>query len=377
MTISFFNYVERYKSLPDRLPELIEAHCAKGQFILKDSVVSFEKAIAEYLQLHNSTQKAVHCAAVSSASMGMVIALKALGIGPGDEVITPAYSYVSTASAIVSVGATPIFVDVNKNDFMLNSETVLCKITSRTKAVIAVHLYRQVMDVAALKSKLPASISIVEDSATCLGGSVNGTPTGLIGDVGVYSFFPAKPLGGLGDAGMLVTHDKLLHRKCAMYRNHGQDGQVRFTHFVLGYNSRMDDINAAYLMQKLTKLEEQNQRRNAIVEQYDAVIDRLGWRRQQSDISLGDVKNVPYSYVLLTESPQALADHLRREGIESKRGFPDPLPDQPAFADWRKIDDDFPNSQTIAQQAIALPIYPELTDTQVESVVIALQSYKG
>jgi len=162
-----------------------------------------------------------------------------------------------------------------------------------------------------------------------------------------------------------------------MYRNHGQDGQVRFTHFVLGYNSRMDDINAAYLMQKLTKLEEQNQRRNAIVEQYDAVIDRLGWRRQQSDISLGDVKNVPYSYVLLTESPQALADHLRREGIESKRGFPDPLPDQPAFADWRKIDDDFPNSQTIAQQAIALPIYPELTDTQVESVVIALQSYKG
>lgn len=375
MTIEFFNYGERFQSVPDLLPDLIESHSASGQFILKESVAAFEQSVADFLMERNTNTNPVYCACISSASMGMVIALKALGIGPGDEVITPAYSYVSTASAIVSAGATPVFVDVDPETFMISTETVKTKITARTKAVIAVHLYKHLMDVAALKSALPKSVAVVEDSATCMGGQLNGVPAGLMGDIGVYSFFPAKPLGGLGDAGMLVTQNPMLHRLCAMYRNHGQDGQVRFTHFVLGYNSRMDDINAAFLRQKLPMLEEHNRRRNVIAQQYDDIIDDLGWCRQQSNIGHTNIKEVPYSYILLSNKPKALVDHLYQNGVQARRGFPLALPDQPAFADWHDGVSDFMNTRNIVQSAVALPIYPELEDEQVLVVQEALTSF--
>ena len=375
MAISFFNYSERFKDLPERLPTLIEAHCASGQFILKESVLSFENALSQFLQDKMTMHTNVYCSGVSSASMGMTIALKALGIGPGDEVITPAYSYVSTASAIVSVGATPVFVDVEPKTFMLCPEAVIEKVTARTKAVIAVHLYRRLMDVAALKSALPKHISILEDSATCLGGVIDGVPAGLTGDIGVYSFFPAKPLGGLGDAGIIVTKDKKLHRKCNMYRNHGQDGQVRFTHFLLGYNSRMDDINAAFLQYKLSHLDNHNARRREIAEFYDKVIDELGWIRQKSLMPTSVVTEVPYSYVFLCDKPKELIEFLQDHGIEAKQGFPLALTAQPAFLPWVENVDSFAHANKIAQQAVALPTYPELSDAALLEVREVLSAF--
>lgn len=375
MTIPFFNYSTRFAQLPAQLPDLITQHCESGQFILKQSVASFEQQIAHYLQQKASDTQAICCAATSSASFGLIIALKASGIGPGDEVITPAYSYVSTASAIVSVGATPVFVDVDPTTFMLCASKVSEKVTSRTRAVIAVHLYSKLMSVAALRAVLPERVLIVEDSATCLGGQAQGTPAGLMGDIGVYSFFPAKPLGGLGDGGMIVTRDRQLHRKCMMLRNHGQDGRVRFTHFALGYNSRMDDINAAFLERKLPLLDENNARRRVIVQCYDQAVTESGWHNQQSAFQADEVTEVPYSYVFLATKAEELIAYLNQQGIEAKRGFPLPLTSQPAFSAWAENAEQFVHARDIAQRAVALPLYPELSNQQVSEVVDALYAF--
>lgn len=374
MTIRFFNYPARFAALAQRLPALITDHCESGQFILKQSVVTFERTLERYLQAKSAAADEVYCAATSSASSGMIIALKALGIGPGDEVITPAYSYVSSASAIASVGATPVFADVDPGTFMLSLQQVMEKITPRTKAVIAVHLYSHLMDIPALRAVLPSRVAVIEDSATCLGAVAEGCPAGLLGDIGVYSFFPAKPLGGLGDGGMIVTANKQLQRKCQMLRNHGQDGQVRFTHFMVGYNSRMDEINAAFLQEKLPQLDADNARRRAIASLYDRAVTGAGWQPQAAGLRADAVEEVPYSYVFLCPQAETLVAALQQQGIEAKRGFPAPLTAQPAFSPWVSADACFPCAHRIAATAVALPIYPQLSDDAVFTVIEALQT---
>ncbi|MCL2897119.1 DegT/DnrJ/EryC1/StrS family aminotransferase [Brenneria tiliae] len=375
MTISFFNYSGRYESLPQLLPELITRHCSDGQFILKESVLSFERSLSQYLKKRGNNTDDVYCTAVSSASYGMIIALKALNIGPGDEVITPAWSYISTASSIASVGATPVFVDVDPNTFMLSPPLVATRVTKHTKAVIAVHLYSHMVNIAELRAALPENVSIVEDSATCLGGRAHNKAAGLMGDIGVYSFFPAKPLGGLGDGGAIITHNKQLYRICKMYRNHGQDGQVRFTHFLLGYNSRMDDINAAFLEMKLPLLDSNNERRRAIADKYDKAIDGIGWKRQSEAFTSGNIEEVPYSYVFLATNPKTLINYLREKSIEAKPGFPLALTSQPAFSPWVDSKNVYINANDIAEHAVALPLYPEMTNLEVFEVIEALKAF--
>ncbi len=361
MNIEFFNYNERFTSMEKVLPELIQSHCETGEFILKRTVTKFEKALQDYID------KDSYCLGVSSASTGMILALKSLGIGKGDEVITPAYSYVSTVSSIISVGATPVFVDVSLSNFMAATEEIINKVSNNTKAVIAVHLYSSLMNIKDLRNKLPTKISILEDSATCLGGKFNdGTPTGLHGDIGVYSLFPAKPLGSLGDAGIIITKNKKLHRICKMLRNHGQDEHTRFMHFTLGYNSRMDDINAAFLLRKLNNLDEQNDRRREIAARYDLALRRNSKLKNQEN-SYND--RVPYSYVVLYQNPEKFIAFLAKRGIQAKRGFPGALTRQPAFTYLVENPNQYPVADKIANSAVALPIYPELTNAQVDFVI--------
>lgn len=365
MNVPFFNYQARFSGVPSTVPQLIQEHCKSGEFILKSSVARFEHALETWLA-HNAT-----CLGVRSASGGMLLALKALGIGPGDEVITPAYSYISTASVIIAAGATPVFVDVSADDYMAPIEAICAAITSKTRAVIAVHLYSGLTDIPALRKKIPAGISIIEDSATALGGTMANIPAGLLGDVGVYSFFPAKPLGGLGDAGIIVTTNKKLHQVCKMLRNHGQDGKQRFTHHLLGFNSRMDDINAAFLLQKLPSLHAQNNRRREIATQYDNAFLSMNIHIQKNT----HAGRVPYSYVLLTENPNRMIQHLHACGVEAKRGFPAAITRQPALQTWVKNPDDFAVADRIAREAVALPVYPELADTQIAQVIDVVSNF--
>lgn len=365
MSVPFFNYQQRFAELPEVVTELINEHCVSGEFILKSSVAKFEKTL-ETLLGHSAK-----CLGVSSASTGMLLALKAMGIGPGDEVITPAYSYISTASVIVNAGATPVFVDVSPDNYLATVENICEVVTDKTRAVIAVHLYSSLMDIPALREKLPARIKILEDSATTLGGAINGVPTGLLGDIGVYSFFPAKPLGGLGDAGAIVTAQENLHRICKMLRNHGQDGKQRFVHHLLGYNSRMDDINAAFLTKKVADLRRKNNKRWEIAKRYDAAFTQLDIHVQKDR----NPERVPYSYVILVNDPDGLNNHLSAENIEAKRGFPAAVTRQPAMRPWVNNPDGFPMADRIARQAVALPIYPELTGQQIAMVIDSVTAF--
>jgi len=365
MNVAFFNYQRRFAELPSAVSELISEHCASGEFILKTSVAEFEQTL-ETLVGHNA-----RCLGVSSATTGMLIGLTALGIGPGDEVITPAYSYISTASVIVNAGAKPVFVDVSIDNYMASIENICDAVTDKTRAVIAVHLYSGLMDICTLRALLPQRIKILEDSATALGGAVAGVPTGLLGDIGVYSFFPAKPLGGLGDAGVIVTAQENLYRVCKMLRNHGQDGKQRFTHHLLGFNSRMDDINAAFLTRKVDDLHRQNNKRREIAKCYDANFTQLDIHVQQE----GKADRVPYSYVILVDDPDGLINCLQAQSIEAKRGFPGSVAQQPAMQPWVNDPDDFPVANRIANKAVALPIYPELTEEEITIVIDGVVSF--
>ncbi|SEI21383.1 dTDP-4-amino-4,6-dideoxygalactose transaminase [Rhizobium tibeticum] len=360
MNVSFFNYARTAALLPNALPDLLLIHCEKGEFILKSSVDFFERQVASF-----AGSEDLKTVAVGSASAGMQIALEALGIGPGDEVIAPAYSYSSTANSIVAAGATPIFVDIQANDWSIDVDAVVAAQSIRTKAVIAVHLYSGVCDIPLLRSRLPDHIHILEDSATSFGGKLRGHPLGTLGDIGVYSFYPAKPLGGLGDGGMIVTDREEVASLCRMRRNHGQDGKTRFVHHVSGHNSRMDEVNAAYLAIQMGFLVERIERRRAIAKRYDAAFTVAGVGLQHCN----EPERVPYRYVVRHPDASCLRQFLFDLKIETQTGFQAPLPHQPAFAHFVEKGASLPVALQMSQQAVCLPLYPELTDAEVNHVI--------
>jgi dTDP-4-amino-4,6-dideoxygalactose transaminase len=360
--IPFFDYRATHGADLDMIMECFADVTRTGEFILKRRTAAFEAALAARIGVTEAV-------ATSSATLGMTLILKAWGIGPGDEVITPSLSYTATAAAIDAVGARIVFCDVDPDTFLATPATVSAAMGPAARAILIPHLFRRLADLPALRALADkAGLLLLEDAATALGGRFkDGRPAGAVGHAGVYSFFPAKPLGGLGDGGIIITEDGELARRCRMLRNHGQDGITRFVHHDFGFNARMDEWNAGYLLRKLDGLDAALRGRDELAARYDAALTGLPLRPQAANSHCG----VPYAWAARFAQADALADCLMAQNIGLKRYRP--LNRHPAWAEAGGPAT--PIADTISAETIALPFGPGIKEEQVSHVAALIRCY--
>jgi dTDP-4-amino-4,6-dideoxygalactose transaminase len=387
MNVPLLDLGPQHEKLTGEFRSAFEKVLASGKFILGPEVELFEKEIAAACQ----SRHAISCASGSDA---LLLSLMALDVGPGDEVITSPYSFFATASCIARLGAEAVFADINLCCYNLDAREVLKKITPRTKAIIPVHLYGQSAEMEPyLAIAADKKIGIVEDAAQAIGAEYEGQPIGALGHIGCLSFFPTKNLGGLGDGGMLLTNDDKLAERLRILRVHG--AHPKYYHQQLGINSRLDTLQAAFLRVKLPHLPHwtDGRRKNSLY--YIEKLVEVGLAAQPNDGHHGHVSkskdkplilpcrcqssHVYNQFVIRLRNPDVrdpLRKHLETAGIGSEIYYPLSLHLQECFAIWGYGKGDFPNSELASASTIALPIFPELTNEQLDAVVKALISFK-
>jgi dTDP-4-amino-4,6-dideoxygalactose transaminase len=337
-----------------------------GYYILGKEVTDLENAIAKYLDV----KYAVGCASGTDA---LQIALMALDIKPGDEVITTPFTFVATAETIVLLRATPVYVDIDERTYNIDPAKIEAAITPKTKAIIPVHLYGQAAEMdpimqIALKHKL----AVIEDNAQGIGATYKGKKVGGIGDIGTISFFPSKNLGAFGDAGMMVTNSEELCKKMRMICNHGSN--VRYHHEILGVNSRLDALQAAILNVKLQYLDEWNNGRRKVVARYNTLL-------QGTAVVTPYVEpynqHIYHQYTLRAQNRDGLGEALKTKGIPWAIHYPIPLHLQPAFAHLTCEKGACPVAEKVSEEVISLPIHSELTDEQLVYMTDTIREFVG
>jgi len=326
------------------------------RFILGADVGELETEIANYC----STDFAVGCASGSDA---LILALRSLGVAQGDEVITSAYSFYATAGAIWHVGARPVFVDIEPNTFNIDPSLIASKITNKTKAIMPVHLFGQMADMTRIQA-VAGSIPIIEDSAQSLGARWNDIPAGNWGKAACLSFFPAKNLGAFGDGGMILTNDEQVHKHCRLLRVHG--AVKTYLHECVGYNSRLDTLQAAILRVKLRYLDDWAMKRRENARFYTSGFEGS---KVKTPFVHPNAISVFNQYVICVEDRDMIRQKLADNGISSAVYYPIPLPLQPCFSFLGYEKGDFPNSEYTAAHSLAIPVFPELTRNEIQQVM--------
>lgn len=368
--INFSDFAGRWPDAPTAILNILQEQCERGEFILKSAVAELEQALAGHAGRR-------HAVCVGSGTAALTLSLQTAGVGPGDEVIVPAFCYVAAATCVMQVGARPVFADVCPDRFTLTAATVAPALTPRTRAVVAAHVFAGLCDIPALADALPPDLLCIEDSATAFGARLGGRPAGALGGFGVYSFFPAKPLGGLGDGGVMLTDDDNAAALARALRNHGQDGRTRFVHHHVGMNSRLDDINARWLLRGLDRNAHELAHKQALARRYDEALAPLNTQLdgllQTQQRGTDDFS--PHAYVVRTPQRDGLAAHLATRGIETRVHFGTPLPAQPAFGAAADAAGRFPVAHALAAQTLALPLHPALSHADVDRVAAAVKDY--
>jgi dTDP-4-amino-4,6-dideoxygalactose transaminase len=356
--------------LADRLVQKAAEVIRSGRYILGPEVDSFEREVASYIGV-------AHAIGVSSGTDALLASLMALGIGPGDEVITTPFSFCATGGSIARVGATPVFVDIRPDTFTIDVEQVSPAVTERTRAVVPVHLFGQACDMEALsaiarKHQLP----LIEDAAQAIGTKSPAGPVGSLGAYGCFSFFPSKNLGGFGDAGLVTTEDAALADKARVIRAHG--GKPKYHHAVIGGNFRLDAIQAALLRVKLPELEGWTEERRANADRYDEAFANAGLPeallRPPPRVVDGHIYN---QYVIRSSRRDALQAHLRAEQIETAIYYPVPLHLQECFSHLGYMEGSLPESEQASREVLALPIFAGLGAARQERVIDAVIGFLG
>lgn len=347
-------------------PQLMAAFARvlKSQhFILGSEVTELEREIAAFIGVE-------HALGVSSGTDALLLALMALGIGPGDEVIVPAFSFFATAGCVARVGATPVFADIDPHTFTLELEHIAAKLSPATKAIIPVHLYGQTCDLSALQAfAREHTLFVVEDAAQALGAGSAGLAAGTASDFGCFSFFPTKNLGALGDAGLITTRDATLAQRARLLRAHG--AEPKYHHALIGGNFRIDALQAALLRVKLPHLAEWTAARQRNAQLYDQHFAQAGLPEDRLATPLRRREpHVYHQYVIRTPRRDALQRHLREHHIGSEVYYPVPLHQQACFAHLIKSAGSLPCAERAAREVLALPIYPELAAAQIERVAM-------
>lgn len=360
-TIPMVDLKSQYVSLKDEIDDAIASVLQEGRFVLGPNVQRFEQEVAAYL----GTAHAVGCASGTDA---LQLALAAAGIGPGAEVITTAFTFAATAEAVVQAGATPVFVDIDPHSRNIDVARVEAALTPRTAAVIPVHLFGRPADMAALGELCAArGILMVEDCAQSFGARVQGRHTGAIGAFGCFSFFPSKNLGCYGDGGLVTTSCPEMADRLRTLRNHG--AAARYHHDLIGFNSRLDEIQAAILRVKLRHIDRFNAGRRRIAHRYDALLAGLPLETPQEG-ERGE--HVYHQYTVLCAARERVMEALAGAGIECAIHYPVPLHRQPAFAAYG-AGLSLPVAESVAERCLSLPIYPEMLDKDVERVAMVVR----
>jgi dTDP-4-amino-4,6-dideoxygalactose transaminase len=353
--IPFVDLMAQYAEIQPKVDEAIARVLAKGDFILGHDVELFESEFAAYCGANFAI-------GVDSGTSALELILRAYEIGPGDEVITVANTFMATALAIVAVGATPVLVDIDPATYTMDVAQIEQIITPRTRAIMPVHLYGQVADmVSLLEIARRHNLVIVEDACQAHGATYRGQRVGTLGNAAAFSFYPAKNLGAYGDGGMIVTNDERTADAARMLRNYGQ--RQKYHHEVLGYNRRLDTLQAAVLRVKLPYLDQWNEARRQHAKRYSELLSGSEFvLPSESPISA----SVFHLYVIRTGQRQELQAYLREVGIMTGIHYPIPLHMQPALAHLGYEVGDFPITEAYAKQLLSLPMYAELTQEMVD-----------
>jgi dTDP-4-amino-4,6-dideoxygalactose transaminase len=375
MTVPLLDLKAQYRSIQEDVRSALERVLASQQFVLGEEVSAFEREIAAYLG-------EVEAVGVASGTDALLLALMALEIGEGDEVVTTPYSFFATASAIHRVGARPVFVDIDPGTFLMRPERALRAITPRTRAILPVHLFGQMADLGPLmETAASRNIAIIEDAAQAIGAAakVSGREAGAgtVGKFGCFSFFPSKNLGGAGDGGLVTTRDRGLADRIRSLRRHGEE--ATYVHTRVGLNSRLDALQAAVLRVKLPHLERWNAARESNAAGYRRMFEAAGLTGPDAPLALPEARpgarHTFHQYVIRARRRDDLLAHLRAAGIGCAIYYPIPLHLQRCFAGLRHHPGDFPVSETAAASTLALPIYPELTVSMQEEVVESVRGF--
>ncbi|MEI6341845.1 MAG: DegT/DnrJ/EryC1/StrS family aminotransferase [Verrucomicrobiota bacterium] len=364
MQVPFLNPSAQVAALREELIRAVTSVLDDGRFILGPNVAALEKEVA-------AVASAAFGVGVNSGSDALTLALRALDVGPGDEVITTPFTYIAPAESVVQVGARLVFADIDPRTFTLDAADVARRVTSRTKAIIPVHLFGQAAPLGPLLELARArGIRVVEDCAQAIGATWNGRPLGGIGDIGCVSFYPTKNLGAAGDGGMCVTQDEALARKLRMLRVHGIER--RYYHDLHGYNSRLDEMQAAVLRVKLPHLGAWTRRRGEVAARYDAGL--AGLPLELPVVAPGNT-SCWHVYAVQLDDRDGLKAHLERNGVPTLIYYPLPLHLQQCYAGDGWKEGDFPVAERVSRRILPLPMYPELTNEQVDHVVGCIRSY--
>lgn len=357
MKVPFVDLTRAYQSCQADLDRAVAALMASGAYILGKTVDRFESEFADYCQVS-------HAASVNSGMLALELGMLALGIGPGDEVITPVNSFIASSASISAIGATPVWVDVDPVSHNICPRRIGRCITPKTRAIMAVHLYGQAADMDAVCSIAKAhDLYVIEDACQAHGARYRGRRTGSLGHFAAFSFYPSKNLGAMGDGGIVVTDDADLAESVRVMRHYGQDG--KHCHRVMPRNRRLDALQAAILSVKLRHLDPCNSRRRQIARRYDtALADTPLVTPHAAD----ECEHVYHLYVVETEDHERLTGELARQGIETGRHYPTPIHLQPAYASRGFGPGSFPVAERDAQRIVSLPIFPQMTDQEVDHV---------
>ncbi len=357
MNIPLVDLTAQYRAIKEEIDAAVLAVLESGRFILGPQVAAFETEVADYLGVK-------HAIGVASGTDALVIALRALGVGPGDEVIVPAYSFFATAGAVLSVGARPVFVDIQPRTYLMDVGQVEAVLTPRSKAILPVHLYGQPADMDEILALARAhGLAVVEDNAQAFGAEYKGRKTGALGEIGCLSFFPSKNLGGYGDGGMLTTNDDRLAETMRMLRTHGW--KKKYFPEILGYNSRLDELQAAVLRVKLRHIDEWNRRRREIAAAYHRLL---------ADLPLGlpveapERTHVYHLYMVAFERREEVQRQLKEAGIAAEVYYPQPLHLAEPCRALGYGPGQLPVAERASRQTLALPLYPEMDAERLQRV---------
>lgn len=365
MKVPFVNLKAQYEAIQAEVGKAVQSVFSSGQFIKGTCVTEFEKSFADKLGV-------VHCIGVGNGTDALFIALKSLNIQPGDEVLTPALSWISTAEIISSAGATPVFVDVEPDYFGIDLIQAQRLLTPKTKAIIAVHLYGQALALDKLKNFCVVNnLLLIEDCAQAHFSAHQSVLAGTVGDVAAFSFYPTKNLGAYGDAGCVVTHNDETAIKVRRFSNHG--GLHKNEHLMEGINSRMDELQAAILSVKLKYIDVWNKQRIRHAEMYRKKLSSI------SSVKLPVLRiqahHTYHQFVVRVQDRNELKSFLLERGIETEIHYPAALPFEPAYVSFKYAAFDFPIASELVNEILSLPIYPELSEEQIEYVCSAIQSF--
>lgn len=354
------------RTLSPALEEAVLRVLRSGHYVLGEEVARFEKGLARYLG-------AKYVVGVSSGTDALVLILRALGVGPGDEVIVPSFTFFATAEAVTIVGAVPVFCDVEEETLLMSARLAEKKLTPKTRAVIVVHLFGQSPDMDQFRKLCRRTKThLIEDMAQAIGCRFRGRSVGTFGAAGAVSFYPSKNLGAAGDAGAVVTNSARIAKLAFLLRVHGGPGKYR--HKMCGYNSRLDAMQAAILNVKLPHVEAWNERRRKLAAAYRAHLADLAPDVVPVQEAEGSTP-VYHLFVVRAKRRNQLVEHLRRQGVLVQVHYPLPLPFQPALGAFVKKGEGFPTAQQASREVVSLPLYPEMKEADVKRVCRAVATF--